>query len=207
MKSFTIATLFLAIGSATAQVCGSSGYDNSGHDSASLPAYTVDTTANTPQLCSTLCKSNSTCQSFAIGKETCLLYSAPTTNNFTPYKSNASPTRSPYYFYDASCEVTSLSPPVPHSSPICGLRGNDRGNPPAGQRGSVYTVDTLKRAAEDCRAQPGCTAFAIISNLVTHRGTGVYYYTSLVDNFDANPGYAGEVFNFYELSCLEVSGA
>ena len=206
MKSFAFGTLFLAIGSATAQVCGKSGYDNSGHDSASLPAYTVDTNANTPQLCSTLCKSDAKCQSFAIGKETCLLYSAPTSNTFSPYK-GAAATRSPYYFYDASCEVTSSSPPLSHPNPICGTRGYDRGNPGGGNYGTLYTVDTLKRAGDECRARPGCTAFALISNLVTRRGTGVYYYSSLVDNFDANSEGlpdAGEVYNFYELSCLDV---
>jgi hypothetical protein len=168
MKSFAIGTLFLAIGSTTAQVCGKSGYDNSGHDPNSLPAYNVDTNANTPQLCSDLCKSNSTCQSFAIGKDTCLLYSAPTSNTFSPYN-GAKATRSPYYFYDVSCEVTSSSPPLSHPNPICGTRGYDRGNPGAGPPGTLYTVDTLKRAGDECRAQPDCTAFALISNLVTHR--------------------------------------
>jgi hypothetical protein len=103
MKSITIGTLSLATGFATAQTCGSSGYDNSGHETASAPAYEVDTTSTTPQLCSALCKSDSTCQSFAVGNETCLLYAAPTENNFTPYDySSFSATRSPYYFYDAS---------------------------------------------------------------------------------------------------------
>ena len=211
MKSITTGTFFLAsvaTGLATAQICGTSGYDKSGQETASAPAYKVDTTSTTPQLCSALCKSDSNCQSFAVGSETCLLYAAPTENNITPHDySSFSATRSPYYFYDASCEVTSSSPPLSHPNPICGARGYDRGNPGGGNFGTLYTVDTLKRAGDECRARPGCTAFALISNLVTRRGTGVYYYSSLVDNFDANSEGlpdVGEVYNFYELSCPNV---
>jgi hypothetical protein len=207
MKSFAIGTLFLAIGSTTALVCKQSGYDNSGHDSATLPAYTVDTNAKTPQLCSSLCKSDTKCQSFAIGKETCLLYSAPAENNITPDDTRREPTKSPYYFYDVSCEITASSPPLSHSSPICGVLGYDRGNPRSGPLGTLYTIDTLKRAGDECRAQPGCTAFAIVSNLVTHRGAGVLYYTSLKDNFDANPATfpdVGQDYHFYELGCPDV---
>jgi hypothetical protein len=207
MKSFTIGTLFLAIGSASANVCGQNAFDNSGpsHDPASLPAYTIDTNANTAPLCSALCKSDSKCQSFAVGKETCLLYPAPAENNITPDDCRREPSRSPYYFYEASCEVTSSSPPLLHSSPTCGTQGYDRGNPGHIATGSLYTVDTLKRAADECRAMANCTAFALISNNVSHRGAGVDYYSTLVDNFDANSDKAGTTYNFYELSYPSVS--
>jgi hypothetical protein len=206
MKSFAIGTLFLAIRSATAQVCGQSGYDNSGHDSASLPAYAVDTQATTPQLCSALCKSDSNCQSFAIGKETCLLYAVPTENNITPddKRKDFSSTRSPYYFYDVNCEITSSSPPLSHSSPICGVKGYDRGNPGSGW---IESGSTPEQAAAGCRATPNCTAFALINNFVSHRGTGSFRYSSLVDNFDANSiddPDIGSSFYFYELSCPGV---
>lgn len=202
MKSLAIGTLFIATGSVTAQVCGKSGYDNSGFNSASLPAYTVDTTSTTPQLCSALCKSNSTCQSFAVGKDTCLLYTAPTEGNFSPDSTNTfSPTRSPYYFYDVSCDITSSSPPLSHSSPICGVQGYDRGNPRPGPYGSETTSELCAAA---CRAQAGCTAYAAVDNFVTRRQTGCFYYTSLVDNFDANSVQdtaVGSSFYFTELSC------
>lgn len=84
MKSLTIGTLLLAAGCATAQVCGISGYNDSGRDTASPPAYQVDTNATTLELCSAPCRRDSTCQSFAIGKQTCLLYAAPTSNTFAP---------------------------------------------------------------------------------------------------------------------------
>jgi hypothetical protein len=197
MKSLAIGTLFLATASAT--VCGNSGYDNSGHNASSLPAYTVDTNATTPQLCSTLCKSDSTCQSFAIGKESCLLYAASTDGNFSPdSKAVFVPTRSPYYFYDISCDITSASPPLTHSTPVCGVQGYDRGNPPPGPYTSVSDCEA------GCRAQPGCTAYANVDNFRTHRGTGCFYYTSLVDNFDANSVQdpaVGSTFYFSELSC------
>lgn len=201
MKSLTIGTLILAIGSATAQVCGTFGYDNSGHDPSSSPAYTVDTNATTPQLCSSLCKSDSTCQSFAVGMGSCFLYAAPAENNFTPDTRHYPPTRSPYYFYDTSCEVTSSSPPVPHSGPICAVQGYDRGNPSPGPYGGENTRQSCIAA---CQARPGCTAYALENSFVHHRNTGCYYYTSLVDNFDANPvkdTSLGEAFYFYEMSC------
>ncbi|KAM0701068.1 hypothetical protein Q7P35_011429 [Cladosporium inversicolor] len=100
MISITIATLLLAAVSAAAETCGVAGYDNSGHhDCPGQPAYTNDLKATTPQLCSTLCKSERKCQSFAVGDGHCLLYSVPTENNFTPE-------RSAYCFYDVSCEIT-----------------------------------------------------------------------------------------------------
>lgn len=208
MKSLTIGTLLLAAGSATAQVCGTFGYDNSGpdHNPRSAPAYTVDTKANTPQLCSALCKSNSKCQSFAIGKATCYLYSAPAENNFTPDNTAVgfSPTRSPYYFYDASCTITSSSPPLPHSSPICNVQGYDRGNPRPGPMDSDNNIDDC---IATCRAQAGCSAVALIDNFYTHRPTGCFYYTSLKDNFDANSvqdPVVGSAFYFTELSCPGV---
>lgn len=109
MKSLAIAALLLTTGSAmAAETCGRAGYDNSGHDcDPSQPAYTIDTKANTPQLCSALCKSESKCQSFAVGDGHCLLYAERTENNFTRE-------RSPYFFYDVSCEITSSSPPQAH---------------------------------------------------------------------------------------------
>lgn len=206
MKSFAIGTLFLA--SASATTCGISGYDNSGpgHNSTSKPAYQVDTKATTPQLCSSLCKKDSKCKSFAVGKGSCYLYSAPTENNFTPYdtSNSFSPTRSPYYFYDASCAITASSPPVKHSNPICGMQGYDRGNAPPGPYSSENTREACAAA---CRAQLGCTAFAEVANLFTHRGTGCFYYNSLVDNFDANlvdDLNFGSSFFFTELSCSGV---
>lgn len=203
MKSFAIGTLFLATASAT--TCGISGYDNSGHDSASKPAYKVDTKATTPQLCSALCKKDSKCKSFAVGKGSCYLYSAPTENNFTPDDTSTfSPTRSPYYFYDVSCAITASSPPLKHSNPICGVQGYDRGNPRPGPYGSE---NTREGCAAACRAQTGCTAFAEVDNLYTHRETGCFYYTSLVDNFDANSVddlNVGSAFYFTELSCPGV---
>lgn len=208
MKSFAIGTLLLAAGSATAQVCGTFGYDNSGsdHNPRSAPAYTVNATANTPQLCSTLCKSDSKCQSFAIGKDTCYLYSALAENNFTPYDTSVgfSPTRSPYYFYDASCTITSSSPPLPHSNPICSVQGYDRGSP---RPGPLSSENDPASCAAACRAQAGCTAYASVDNFITHRPQGCFYYTSLVDNFDANsiddPNY-GNSFYFTELTCPGV---
>lgn len=109
MNSLAIATLFLAAGPAmAAETCGRAGYDNSGHDcDPSQSAYTIDTKANTPQLCSALCKSESKCRSFAVGDGQCLLYAEPTEDNFTPE-------RSPYFFYDVSCEITFSSPPHAH---------------------------------------------------------------------------------------------
>jgi hypothetical protein len=108
MKSLTIATLLLATASATVETCGRAGYDNSGHhECPSPPAYTNDHKAATPQLCSALCKSESKCQSFAVGDGSCLLYEVPTEDNFTPE-------RSPYFFYDVSCEITVSSPPQAH---------------------------------------------------------------------------------------------
>jgi hypothetical protein len=204
MKLLALGTLFLATGSAT--VCGSPGYDNSGHDSASLPAYTVDTNASTPQLCYALCKSDSTCQSFAIGKGSCLLYAAPTENNFSPHDpKDFSPTRSPYYFYDISCDVTSSSPPTAHSSPICLVQGYDRGNPRTGSYDVGHT--TPEQCAAVCRSQPGCTAYVLVDNFVTRRGVGCFYSTSLVDNFDASPvkdTADGHNYYFTELSCPGV---
>lgn len=204
MKSFTIATLLLAAGSATAQVCGISGYDNSGHSSATKPAYKVDTKANTPQLCAALCKKDTKCKSFAIGKATCYLYAASTTNNVTPddTSNSFSPTRSPYYFYDISCTVTSSSPPLPHSNPICNVQGYDRGNPRPSPYDAGNTTPELCSAV--CKAQAACTAYAIVDNFNTHRPTGCFYYTSLVDNFDANSvddPNVGSAFYFTELSC------
>jgi hypothetical protein len=202
MKSTTIGTLFLATGLATAQTCGSSGYDNSGHETASAPAYKVDTTSTTPQLCSALCKSDSKCQSFAVGNNTCLLYAAPTENNFTPYDySSFSATRSPYYFYDVSCAITSTSPPLPFSTPVCGVKGYDRGNPGSGY---IESESTQKQCAAGCKARSDCTAYAIINNFVTHRQTGCFYYTNLVDNFVANSiddPKVGSSFYFYERDC------
>lgn len=202
MKSTTTATLFLATGLATAQTCGSSGYDNSGHSTASAPAYKLDTTATTPQSCSALCKSDSTCQSFAVGNNTCLLYAAPTENNFTPYDySSFSATRSPYYFYDAACAITSTSPPLTFSSPICGVQGYDRGNPGSGY---IENGGTQKLCSKECKARPDCKAYAIIDNFVTHRQTGCFYYTNLVDNFVANSiddPKVGSSFYFYERDC------
>ena len=113
MKSIAIGTLFLAAASATAETCGISGYDNSGHDCAGVPAYNIDIEATTPALCSALCKSESTCHSFAVGNKHCLLYSVPTKDNFTPGATKG-PDRSPYYFYDVSCKITSPSPPISH---------------------------------------------------------------------------------------------
>lgn len=105
MKSLAIGTLLLAATSATVETCGRAGYDNSGHhECPSPPAYTDDRKAATPQLCSALCKSESKCQSFAVGDGSCLLYAVPTEDNFTPG-------RSPYFFYDVSCEITASSPP------------------------------------------------------------------------------------------------
>jgi len=178
MKSFaTVTLLLLAASSTTAQTCGKSGYDNSGHDPSSHPAYKIDRNAITPALCSALCKSEKkkTCKSFAIGKETCHLYAVPTTHNFTPdnTRATARPTRSPYYFYDVSCAITSTSPPLHHSKPICGVKGYDRGKP--GPVSIQSHGQTIEQAAAGCRAQPGCTAFALIDNFVTHRGTGAYY--------------------------------
>lgn len=204
MKSRTIGALLLTAGSATAQVCGEFGWDNSGHDSASLPAYTIDSKANTPQLCSALCKSDSACQSFAIGDGNCLLYAAATENNFSRDNTKFPPTRSPYYFYDISCEVTSTSPPLSHSGPICGVQGYDRGNPGPGPLGSENTPRTCAAA---CRAQPGCTAFAEVNNFVSHRNTACYYYASLVDNFVANSVLdpaVGSSYYFTEMSCPGV---
>ncbi|KAM0707897.1 hypothetical protein Q7P35_004546 [Cladosporium inversicolor] len=202
MKSTTISTLFLATGLATAQTCGTSGYDNSGHDTASAPAYKLDTTATTPQSCSALCKSDNTCQSFAVGNEICLLYAAPTANNFTPYDySSFSATRSPYYFYDAACAITSASPPLPFSSPICGVQGYDRGNPGSGY---IENGGTQKLCSAECKSRPDCKAYAIIDNFVTHRQTGCFYYTNLVDNFVANSiddPRVGSSFYFYERDC------
>ncbi|GAB7333881.1 hypothetical protein MBLNU13_g06000t2 [Cladosporium sp. NU13] len=80
-----------------AETCGVAGYDNSGHDcDPSQPAYNVDTKATTSQLCSALCKK-------------------PTENNFTPE-------RSPYFFYDVRCEITSSSPPHVQSRPKKGRK-------------------------------------------------------------------------------------
>jgi hypothetical protein len=204
MKSITIPTLFLAAGLATAQqTCGSSGYDNSGHSTASAPAYKIDTTATTPQLCSALCASDSnTCQSFAVGNNTCLLYAAPTENNFTPHDhSSFSATRSPYYFYDASCAITSSSPPLPLPSPICGVKGYDLGNPGSGY---IESGSTQKQCSATCKSRPDCAAYAIIDNFVSHRPDGCFYYTNLVDNFVANSVddvLEGSSFYFYERDC------
>lgn len=108
MKSLTIATLLIATASAAVETCGRAGYDNSGHHERPSPsAYTSDRKAATPQLCSALCKSESKCQSFAVGDGSCLLYEVRTEDNFTPEQS-------PYYFYDVSCEVTASSPPLVH---------------------------------------------------------------------------------------------
>jgi hypothetical protein len=200
MKSITIGTLFLATGGlATAQTCGTSGYDKSG-EGASAPAYKVDTTSTTPQLCSTLCKSDSTCQSFAVGNSTCLLYAAPadiTTHDYSTF----SATRSPYYFYDASCTITSTSPPLPFSTPICGVQGYDRGNPGSGPiEGGGYQ----KACLATCNSRPDCAGFAIIDNFVTHRPNGCFFYTNLVDNFVANSiddPKEGSSFYFYERDC------
>jgi hypothetical protein len=202
MKSTTIGTLFFATGLATAQTCGTFGYDNSGHETASAPAYKVDTTSTTPQSCSALCKSDSICQSFAVGNSTCLLYAAPTENNFTPYDySSFSATRSPYYFYDASCTITSTSPPLPFSTPICGVQGYDRGNPGSGYiEGGGYQ----KACLATCQSRPDCAGFAIIDNFVTHRPNGCFFYTNLVDNFVANSindPKVGSSFYFYERDC------
>ena len=203
MKSTTIGTLFLATGLTTAQNCGIFGYDNSGHDTASAPAYKVDTTATTPQLCSTLCASDSnTCQSFAVGNSTCYLYAAPTENNFTPYDySSFSATRSPYYFYDASCAITATSPPLPFSTPICSVKGYDLGNPGSGY---IESGSTQKQCSANCKAQPDCKAYAIINNFVSRRQTGCFYYTNLVDNFVANSiddPKVGSSFYFFERDC------
>lgn len=109
MKSLTIAILLIATASAAVETCGRAGYDNSGHHECPSPAaYNNDPKAATPQLCSALCKSESKCQSFAVGDGSCLLYEVPTEDNFTPE-------RSPYFFYDVSCEITSSSPPHAHS--------------------------------------------------------------------------------------------
>ena len=105
MNSLTIATLLLAAVSAATETCGRAGYDNSGHhECPGQPAYKNDPKANTPHLCSALCKSESVCQSFAVGDGNCLLYAVPTEGNFTPEKS-------PYFFYDVGCEITVSSPP------------------------------------------------------------------------------------------------
>jgi hypothetical protein len=200
MKLLAVGTLLLATASAT--VCGVSGYDNSGHNATSLPAYKVDTKATTPQLCSTLCKSDKKCHSFAIGKATCYLYAASTDGNFSPdSKAVFVPTRSPYYFYDISCTIISSSPPLPHSNPVCNVQGYDRGNPAPGPYTSVADC------AAGCKAQAGCAAYAAVDNFVTRRGTGCFYYTSLVDNFDANSiqdPAVGSSFYFTELSCPGV---
>lgn len=203
MKSTAIATLFLATGLATAETCGTFGYDNSGRDTASAPAYKVDTTATTPQLCSALCAGDSsTCKSFAVGNNTCYLYAAGTDNNFTPYDyASFSATRSPYYFYDASCAITSTSPPLPFSSPICGVQGYDLGNPGSGY---IESGNTQKGCAAICKARPDCKAYAIIDNFVSHRPTGCFYYTNLVDNFVANSindPKVGSSFIFFERDC------
>jgi len=210
MKSLTIGTLLLATGSATAQVCGISGYDNSGHDPASQPAYTIDSKANTPELCSALCKSDSTCQSFAIGAGSCLLYAVAAENNFTADTSKGyiSATRSPYYYYEVSCDVTSTSPPLIHSGPICAVKGYVRGNP-----GHIVPLDAAysdnadRLCIANCREKPGCTAYAMINNRALRRNTGCYYYTSLVDNFDAVPvddPATSYSYYFTELSCLDA---
>jgi hypothetical protein len=202
MKSTTITTLFLATGLATADTCGIFGYDNSGHDTASAPAYKLDTTATTPQSCSALCASDSTCKSFAVGNNTCLLYAHPTENNFTPYDyPSFSATRSPYYFYDTACAITSTSPPLPFSTAICGVQGYDRGNP-----GSGYIEDgtSQKACLAICKQRPDCKGFAIIDNFFTHRPTGCFYYTNLKDNFVANSindPQVGSSFFFYERDC------
>jgi hypothetical protein len=202
MKSITIGSLFLATGLATAQTCGISAYDNSGHQTASAPAYKVDTISTTPQLCSALCKSETTCQSFAVGNGTCLLYAAPTANNITPHDySSFSATRSPYYFYDASCTITATSPPLPFSSPVCGVQGYDRGNPGSGY---IESGTTQKLCSVGCKARPDCKAYAIIDNFVTRRQTGCFFYTNLVDNFVANSiddPREGSSFYFYERDC------
>lgn len=203
MKPIPIATFFLATGLATAETCGTSGYDNSGHDPSSAPAYKLDTTATTPQLCSALCASDSTtCQSFAVGNNTCLLYAAPTADNFTPYDySSFSATRSPYYFYDASCAITSTSPPLPFSSPICGVQGYDRGNPGSGY---IESGSTQKQCAAGCKARADCAAYAVIDNFVSHRSGGCFYYSNLVDNFVANSiddPQVGSSFIFFERDC------
>jgi len=112
MKSLTIATILIAAVSATVETCGRAGYDNSGHhDCPGQPAYTNDLKATTPQLCSNLCKSESKCQSFAVGDGHCLLYAVPTEDNFTPE-------RSPYFFYDVGCEITVSSPPHGHGGAV-----------------------------------------------------------------------------------------
>ena len=202
MKSTTTATLFLATGLATAQTCGTSGYDNSGHSSASAPAYTLDTTATTPQLCSALCQSDSTCQSFAVGNATCLLYAAPTENNFTPHDySTFSATRSPYYFYDASCAITATSPPLSFSTPICGVKGYDLGNPGSG---TIEPYGTQKLCAAACKARADCVAYAGINNFNIRRQTGCFFYTNLVDNFVADSiddPKEGSSFYFFERDC------
>jgi hypothetical protein len=205
MKSTTISTFFLATGLATAaQTCGAPGYDNSGHETASAPAYKIDNTSTTPELCSALCKSDSKCQSFAVSYEMCLLYAAPTENNFTPYGYGSfSATRSPYYFYDASCAITSTSPPLPFSTPICGVQGYDRGNPGSGW---IAEGTTQKQCSAGCKALPDCTAYAGIHNFVTRRQTGCFFYnnTKLADNFVANSiddPKAGSSFYFFERDC------
>jgi len=202
MKSVTIGTLSLAVGLATAQTCGTFGYDNSGHDPASAPAYRVDTTSTTPQLCSALCKSDSNCQSFAVGNNNCFLYAAPTESNFTPYGYGSfSATRSPYYFYDTTCAIASNSPPLSVSTPICGVQGYDRGNPGSGY---IESGSTQKQCSAECKSRPDCTAYAIIDNFVSHRQTGCFYYTNLVDNFVANSiddPKVGSTFIFFERDC------
>ncbi|KAK2798847.1 hypothetical protein FQN50_008708 [Emmonsiellopsis sp. PD_5] len=93
---YIVAVFAAFLSTATAQdpSCGIIGYDTGAN-----PAFLVneDAALATLEACGNLCSTTETCQSFAFGADSCLLYNVPVADNVTPIDT------SPYNFNDLAC--------------------------------------------------------------------------------------------------------